>query len=299
MEARTRPFINTALVERLIAAQFPQWADLAVRPVPESGWDNRTFRLGAEMLVRLPSAAWYAPQVEAEHGWLPVLGPGLPLPIPQPLARGEPGEGYPWPWTVARWIEGETAMSAGVGGDAAFGADLARFLSALQGLDAAEGPAPGVRNFHRGGDLATYDGETRAAIGRLDGRFDAAAATAVWEAALAARFEGPAVWVHGDVAPGNLLVRDGRLCAVIDFGGMAVGDPACDLAVAWAFLEGGARSAFRAGLPLDAGTWARGRGWALWKALILATGLAQAKAEEVARAGATLPVVVSEPLDLT
>ncbi len=289
------PIIDVALVRRLIDAQFPQWTGLAVRPVAESGWDNRTFRLGEEMLVRLPSAAWYAPQVEAEHRWLPVLAPGLPLPIPQPLARGEAGEGYPWPWTVARWIEGATATSAGVAGDAAFGTDLARFLAALQGLGAADGPAPGGRNFHRGGELATYDGETRAAIARLNGRFDAEAVTAVWEAALAARFEGPAVWVHGDVAPGNLLVRDGRLCAVIDFGGMAIGDPACDLAIAWAFLEGGARTAFRAGLPLDAGTWARGRGWALWKALILVTGLARTAPEEMARAGVTLAAVLGEP----
>lgn len=287
--------IDTALVRALIAAQFPQWSGLAVRPVAESGWDNRTFRLGEDMLVRLPSAAWYAPQVAAEHRWLPVLAPGLPLPIPQPLARGEPGEGYPWPWTVARWIEGETATSAGVAGEAAFGRDLARFLAILQGLDAAEGPAPGRRNFHRGGDLANYDGETRTAIERLDGRFDPEAVTSVWEAALAARFEGPAVWVHGDVAPGNLLVRDGRLCAVIDFGCMAVGDPACDLAVAWSFLEGDARRTFRAGLPLDAGTWARGRGWALWKALILATGLAQAKADDLARAEVVLSVVLTDP----
>ncbi len=289
------PIIDVALVRRLIAAQFPQWTGLAVRPVAESGWDNRTFRLGEEMLVRLPSAAWYAPQVEAEHRWLPVLAPGLPLPIPQPLARGEAGEGYPWPWTVARWIEGATATSAGVAGEAAFGTDLARFLAALQGLDAVEGPAPGARNFHRGGELATYDGETRAAIARLDGRFDAEAVTAVWEAALAARFEGPAIWAHGDVAPGNLLVRNGRLCAVIDFGGMAVGDPACDLAIAWSFLEGDARTAFRAGLPLDAGTWARGRGWALWKALILVTGLAWTAPEEMARAGVTLAAVLGEP----
>lgn len=290
------PIIDLALVRRLIAAQFPQWTGLAVRPVAESGWDNRTFRLGEEMLVRLPSAAWYAPQVEAEHRWLPVLAPGLPLPIPQPLARGEAGEGYPWPWTVARWIEGATATSAGVAGEAAFGTELARFLAALQGLGAADGPAPGARNFHRGGELATYDGETRAAIARLHGRFDAEAVTAVWEAALAARFEGPAVWVHGDVAPGNLLVRDGRLCAVIDFGGMAIGDPACDLAIAWSFLEGEARQAFRGRLALGGEVWARGRGWALWKALILFTGVSKGAARDVAKSEATLEAVLADSL---
>ncbi len=292
----TLPSVDTDLVRRLITAQFPQWSGLEVRPVAESGWNNHTLRLGADLLVRLPRAEPYVPQVEAEQHWLPVLGPRLPLAIPQPVARGEPGEGYPWPWTVGRWIEGKTAITTAMAGDATFSADLTAFLSALQGLDASEGPAPGQRNFHRGGSLAMYDAQTWEAISRLDGRFDPEAVTAVWEAALAARFGGPAVWVHGDVAPGNLLVRDGRLCAVIDFGAMAVGDPACDLAIAWSFLEGDARTAFRAGLPLDAGTWARGRGWALWKALILFTGVSKGAARDVERAERTLRVTLADAL---
>lgn len=292
----TLPTIDPDLVRRLIGVQFPQWSGLDLRPLAESGWNNHTLRLGEDLLVRLPRAAPYAPQVEAEQRWLPVLAPQLSLAIPQPVARGQPGEGYPWPWTVARWIEGETAIASAVAADAAFGADLAAFLSALQALDASEGPAPGQRNFHRGGSLATYDDQTRTAIARLDGRFDSATATAVWEAALAARFDGPPVWVHGDVAPGNLLLRDGRLCAVIDFGCMAVGDPACDLAIAWAYLEGEGRQAFRAGLPLDARTWARGRGWALWKALILFTGVSRGAARDVDRAAQTLRTVLAEAL---
>lgn len=228
----TLPTVDADLVRRLIAGQFPQWRDLDVRPLAESGWNNHTLRLGEDLLVRLPRAEPYAPQVEAEHRWLPVLAPRLPLAIPQLVARGEHGEGYPWPWTVARWIEGETAITAPVAADATFGADLASFLTVLQALDASEGPQPGQRNFHRGGLLTACDGQTRTAIARLNRRFDPVAVTAVWDAALAARFEGPPVWVHGDVAPGNLLLRDGRLCAVIDFGCMAVGDPACDLAIA-------------------------------------------------------------------
>ena len=195
---------------------------------------------------------------------------------------------------MGRWIEGETAITAAMADHATFGGDLAAFMSALQGLGASDGPGPGQRNFHRGGSLAMYDEQTRRAIARLDGRFDPAAVTAVWEAALAARFEGPPVWVHGDVAPGNLLVRDGRLCAVIDFGCMAVGDPACDLAICWAFLECEARQAFRARLPLDAGAWARGRGWALWKALILFTGVSRGAARDVAGAEATIASVLAD-----
>jgi aminoglycoside phosphotransferase (APT) family kinase protein len=260
--------IDAALASRLVAAQFPRWAALTVRPLTAGGWDNRTFRLGQEMLVRLPSAERYVAQVAKEQLWLPRLAPGLPLPIPAPLAVGAPGEGYPWPWSVYRWIQGETA-AASIIDDVRLAVDLANFLAALQRLDTDGGPAAGAHNFFRGGPLMTYDAETRRAVAELGGRIDAAAVLAVWNAALASDWRGPPVWVHGDVTAGNLLVDDGRLSAVIDFGCCGVGDPACDLAIAWTYLEGAARDAFRAALPLDAGTWARGRGWTLWKALIV------------------------------
>lgn len=262
--------IDAGLVRRLIAAQFPQWADLPVEKVEPGGWDNRTFRLGAAMSVRLPSAKRYAAQVEKEQAWLPRLAPQLPLPIPAPVAMGRPGEGYDWPWSVCRWIEGTPASDSDGLDLTRLALDLAGFLSALQAADADGGPAAGAHSFHRGGDLRVYDAETRAAIAALGDRIDPAAAMAVWEAGLAAAWAGPPVWVHGDVAAGNLLVdRAGRLCAVIDFGCCAVGDPACDLAVAWTLFAGDSRAAFRAALPLDAGTWARGRAWCLWKALIV------------------------------
>ncbi|WP_411286615.1 aminoglycoside phosphotransferase family protein [Phenylobacterium sp.] len=246
---------------------------LTVTPVFPGGWDNRTFRLGPDLLLRLPSRAAYAAQVEKEQRWLPTLAAGLPLPIPMPVALGAPGEGYPWPWSIYGWLEGETASAAPIDDMTRFATDLAALLTALQQIDATDGPAPGPHNFHRGGALATYDAETRTAIAALGERIDAAAVLAVWEAALAAEWRGPPVWLHGDVSAGNLLVREGRLSAVIDFGCCGVGDPACDLALAWTFLEGEAREAFRAALPLDAGCWARGRGWTLWKALIVWAGL--------------------------
>jgi aminoglycoside phosphotransferase (APT) family kinase protein len=260
--------IDVSLVRRLLAAQFPHWADLPIRPVEVGGIDNRTFHLGAHMTVRLPSAAAYALQVEKEHRWLPRLAPLLPLPIPLPLAKGAPADGYPWHWSVYRWIEGETATIERIAGLSQFATTLARFLTALQRIDPTGGPPPGAHNFFRGGPLTVYDGETRQAIAALDGRIDTDAVSAVWEAALAATWRGSPVWFHGDISVGNLLVKGGRLSAVIDFGTSGVGDPSCDLAIAWTLFEGGSRDAFRAALQLDDATWARGRGWALWKGLI-------------------------------
>jgi aminoglycoside phosphotransferase (APT) family kinase protein len=250
--------INVSLVGRLVAAQFPQWADLPVEPVEVDGWDNSTFRLGARMAARLPSAARYAPQVEKEHRWLPKLAPLLPLPIPVPLAKGFPGEGFPFNWSVYRWIEGETAAVGRIDNLVEFATELAEFLIALKRIDPAGGPSPGRHNFFRGGPLTVYDAETRQALAALEGRIDTGAASTVWEAALAAAWHGPPVWFHGDVAAGNLLVEGGRLSAVIDFGTSGVGDPSCDLAIAWTLFGGESRDAFRAALGLDDATWARG-----------------------------------------
>jgi aminoglycoside phosphotransferase (APT) family kinase protein len=261
--------ITPALVSRLVTAQFPQWAGLPVRPVVPGGWDNVTFRLGADMSVRLPSGGQYARQVGKEHRWLPVLAGQLPLPVPEPLAVGAPGCGYPWPWSVYRWLPGEHATTGRVPDLVRFAADLGDFLAALYQIDSAGGPPPGQHNFFRGGPLTVYDRETRDAIAALEDQIDTGRAREVWAAALRATWLGPPVWVHGDVSPANLLVGDGRLSAVIDFGSCAVGDPACDTAIAWTFFSGESRRMFRARVPADEATWARGRGWALWKALIV------------------------------
>lgn len=288
-----RDDIDAALVRRLIAAQFPAWADLPVEPVIPGGWDNRTFRLGDALSVRLPSAAWYAAQVAKEHRWLPVLAPQLPLPIPAPLAQGQPTTEYPWPWSVYRWLAGEPAASGFIADLSRFATDLAGFLVALYRIDASDGPAAGTHNFWRGGPLAVYDEETRQAVSTLAGEADGAAALAVWDAALASQWEAAPVWVHGDVAVGNLLVADGELSAVIDFGSSGVGDPACDLVIAWTLLSGESRRVFRASLPFDAGTWARGRGWTLWKALITAAEPENPHAPEARR---VLAEVLADPV---
>ena len=262
-----RAGIDAALVRRLVTAQLPQWADLPVAPVEVDGWDNRTYRLGDELSVRLPTAAGYEPAVDKEDRWLPVLAPRLPLPVPVPVALGQPTEEYPFRWSVRRWLDGETARHDRLD-QVGFAEDVAGFLRALWSVEAGGGPAAGAHSFFRGCDPAHYDDETRAALAGLDGRVDTRRATAVWDEALAATWDGPAVWFHGDVATGNLLVRDGRLAAVIDFGTAGVGDPACDLVLAWTFLSGTGRRAFREAARQDDGTWARARGWALWKALV-------------------------------
>jgi aminoglycoside phosphotransferase (APT) family kinase protein len=265
--------IDVSLVRRLIVSQFPQWKELSIAPVATSGWDNRTFHLGKDMSIRLPSAADYELQVEKEHQWLPQLALGLPLPIPAPLAMGKPEYGYPWKWSIYRWLDGETAASAKIGDLVELAIDLADFLTALQRIDATGGPLPGLHSFFRGGSLSVYDNETRSSIAALKDKIDAASATEVWEAALLTSWKHPPVWVHGDISIGNLLVRDGKLSAVIDFGQLAIGDPACDLAINWTLFHGKSREAFQKMLPLDQGTWARARGWTLWKALVVAAGL--------------------------
>lgn len=256
------------LAARLVAEQFPQWAGLPLSPVALQGSDNATFRLGDALAVRLPSHPRYAAQVEKEQRWLPVLRDSLPLVIPEPVAVGRPIAAFPMPWSVYRWIEGEPATVDRVADGSAFAGDLAAFLVALQGVDAHGAPPAGAHSFFRGGPLATYGAEARDAIAALADRLDASAAHHVWDAAVSSTWEGPPVWVHGDVTPSNILVRDGRIHAVIDFGCCAAGDPACDLMIAWTFLDDVSRAVFRRLLPLDEATWARGRAWALWKAMV-------------------------------
>ncbi len=260
--------ITAALVRELINEQFPQWADLDIYPVAKSGHDNRTFHLGSDMTVRLPSGPAYASAVEKEARWLPVFQPRLSLPIPVPLALGSPTERYPLPWSVNRWIDGETLTRENVRDMEALARDLAGFLRELEAIDATGGVPAGKQNFHRGGDLSVYDDEARTTIERVSGLYDPHALTEMWEAALSSRYDGPPRWVHGDVATGNLLVQDGRLCGVIDFGTMGVGDPSCDLVMAWNFFDAKSRALFLSLMDLGEDATRRARGWALWKALI-------------------------------
>jgi aminoglycoside phosphotransferase (APT) family kinase protein len=260
--------ITIELVRQLIDRQFPKWKGLAIIPVEKSGHDNRTYRLGDEMTVRLPSHERYASAVEKELKWLPVFKPLLSLPIPAPIAQGEPSNEYPLPWSINRWIEGETVSPANVFDLGAFAEDLARFLRELEAIDASHGIPAGIQNFHRGGNLAVYDTDTRTVIEKVSGQYDPKLMTEIWELALVTKYQAAPLWLHGDVAVGNLLVQKGRLCGVIDFGTMGVGDPSSDLVMAWNFFDDVSRKIFLNCMNVDQDTVDRARGWALWKALI-------------------------------
>jgi aminoglycoside phosphotransferase (APT) family kinase protein len=260
---------NEQLVARLLSLQFPQWSQLPITAVVPAGTDNSLYRLGDDLVVRFPRIPSATAQVEKEHRWLPNLAAHLPLAIPAPIAMGQPGAGYDWNWSVYRWIEGSNATAENLSDlkDAATG--LAEFMIALQNIDSVGGPPAGAKGSSRGVPLAMRDAETRAAIKAVDGMVDTEAVTRAWEAALQVpAFISRPVWIHGDLQSGNLLAANGRLKAVIDFGCLCVGDPACDLQVAWNLFDREARSVFRAALGVDDATWARGRGWALSVSLI-------------------------------
>jgi aminoglycoside phosphotransferase (APT) family kinase protein len=252
--------IDVPLVRRLLSTQFPQWSALAVRPVESAGWDNEIYRLGADLAVRLPRRRIGADQTEKEHRWLPVLGPRLPVAVPVPVAKGEPCEGYPWHWTVCRWLPGQIAALAPAADMREVAVTLAGFVRALQAIDATRGP---VSDFV-GGTLADRDRVIQESAEALRDSLDVRPVLKIWESAVAEPVWTRApVWMHGDLHPANLLVSNGAVTGVIDFGLLGVGDPACDLMVAWTYLSADARQVFRDELAVDGPTWARGRGWAL------------------------------------
>lgn len=259
---------------RLVEDQFPRWAGLPVRAVARQGWDNRTFRLGDDLSARLPSAESYAAAVEKESRALEFLDGRLPVAVPSVVAAGEPGAGYPFAWSIRRWLVGDTIDEA-IGLDRVrLAADLGRMLRALRSLPIDAGMPAGPHSFFRGAHPSVYGADVEAALEQLEGDVDAERCRSIWHAATSTVWDAPPVWFHGDVAVGNLLVDDGRLSAVIDFGTCGVGDPACDLVMAWTYFEGESRAVFREAVGLDAATWRRARGWALWKALVTLAGTA-------------------------
>lgn len=259
--------VTTETVAALIADQFPQWAGEAIAPVATMGWDNRTFRLGADKLVRLPSGPGYAAQPGKEWQCLPHLAVHLPVPVPKVLGEGNPGQGYPYHWSILSYLEGVPAAPR-LATSTAFAEDLAAALRALRTTPIGPGPAPGMHNFHRGGDVRIYDQDLRKALDQLGASVDRNTILKVWTAACHSQWTAAPVWVHGDIAMGNLLARDDRLAGLIDFGCCAVGDPACDLTIAWTLFDGPARDTFRKAVGYDTATWARARGWAVWKAAL-------------------------------
>ncbi|MET9220921.1 aminoglycoside phosphotransferase family protein [Streptomyces sp. NPDC003300] len=259
--------IDADLVRRLVAEQFPRWAGLDVRRFPSGGTVNAMYRLGDDMVVRLPLVAGGAGDVALEQEWLPRLAPLLPAAVPEVLGAGEPARGYPWPWSVYRWLDGEPPEAGALSEPVRLAEDIAGFVRAMRDVTLPDPPPA-----YRGEPLAHHDASTRSAIARLRGipqeGVDCDGLTAMWEDALRAPvWDGPPVWVHSDLMPGNLLVSGGRLTAVIDFGCAGVGDPACDLFPAWNLLPPDAREVLRGALGVDDATWRRGRGRALSQAV--------------------------------
>ncbi|PPS68077.1 phosphotransferase [Streptomyces sp. 46] len=256
--------IDVSLVGRLIAGQFPRWAGLPLRRLESSGTENAMFRLGADKVVRLPRHPRAVEAIAHELRWLPRLGPALPVGAPEALGRGEPGDGFPWPWSVYGWLDGRNPVPGALEEPALLAEDLAAYVTALRRVDASDGP-PG----YRGVPLASRDSFMREALAQLAGRIDTAVVTKVWEEALSApEHTGPPVWAHGDLMAGNLLLTGGRLSAVIDYGTVGVGDPAVDLIGAWCLLPAAARGVFRESVGAGEAEWARARGWALSIAVI-------------------------------
>jgi aminoglycoside phosphotransferase (APT) family kinase protein len=257
---------DAGLVRRLLAEQFPQWADLPIELVDSYGTDHDIYRLGDHLAARLPRIGWATKQAAKEAEWLPKLAPHLPLAIPVQLAMGHAAEGYPFEWSIYEWLPGESANGTIVDLEQA-AVDLAAFVNALRKIDTvgAHPRSPGSR----GAPLAELDNSVRRAIAELGDGIDADAATRSWEESLdASEWDGEEAWVHGDLLPGNLLVVDGRLSAVIDFGCLNVGDPACDLQPVWNVFAGESRVRYRAELQVDDASWLRGRGWALAQAVV-------------------------------
>lgn len=264
--------IDASVVFRLIAEQFPQCAELPVRPVARQGWDNRTFRVGDEFSARLPSEAAYEAAVARETRALEFLSGRLPVETPHIVVTGVPGAGYPFEWSIRLWCSGEAVADAAEIDQTQLAADLGATLRVLRSLPTDAGAAAGRHTFFRGCHLSVYGDEVQAALEVLRDQLDVDACERLWRSAMRTVWEHDAVWFHGDVAVGNLLVDDGSLSALIDFGRCGVGDPACDLAIAWTYFGDEAREVFREAVGLDAGTWQRARGWALWKALITLAG---------------------------
>jgi aminoglycoside phosphotransferase (APT) family kinase protein len=257
---------DIGLVRRLLAGQFPQWADLPIKPVPSYGTDHAIYRVGSGLSVRLPRIAYATSQAEKDAKWLPVFAPLLPLEVPVQLAAGEPAEGYPFAWSVYEWLQGQDANGT-IDDLVQAAVDLAAFVKALQRIDTSG--APPHKPSGRGGPLAEQDEDVRQAIAQLGNRIDGEAALRTWEESLGAPdWNSPHVWVHGDLLPGNVLVRNGRIAAIIDFGALQVGDPAGDLQPAWNLFAGESRLRFRAELGADDACWLRGRGTVLYQTVM-------------------------------
>ena len=263
------PFaIDTSFATRLVAARFPDRAALPLVPLDTPGTDNEVFRLGERACLRMPRRTSADRQLVKEAEWLPRLAP-LTLEVPKPLELTGPFAPYPFHAAIYEWLPGASALDAPPGDMTAAAQALGRFVAALRERPAEGGPAAGAQNQYRGTPLSLRDGLTRNALARLGDLVDAGRLSRLWTTCLTAPpHPGPDMWLHGDLHGGNLIVRDGALTGVIDFGLLGIGDPAADLIVAWSFLDDATRTVFRETTGAGQDEWRRGQGWALSTAAI-------------------------------
>ena len=260
--------ITEELVKKLIAEQFPEFLSLPIKPIENMGHDNRTFYLGEDLTIRLPSGIEYVDQAKKEQQWLPYFKDKITLDIPTIVAKGVPSNTFPYTWGIYQWLEGDTVANSEAINQNMLAVDLANFLKEFHSIDCTNGPVAGKHNFYRGGDVSTYHQETLSSIEHLKEYFDQEILLKIWHQAIASTWALAPVWVHGDLVPTNMLVKNNRLSAIIDFGILGIGDPACDLAMYWTYFNQEARVLFKKQVHLDQATWDRARGWVLWKALI-------------------------------
>lgn len=260
--------ITLELAKNLIKQQFPEFIKLPLQSVEIQGHDNRTFRLGEDKLIRLPSAKPYSLQVKKEQTWLPFFASNLSISIPKPIALGQPSNIYPWDWSIYNWLDGVSANTLALSDDTLnhIARDLAQFLKEMHKIDITGAPTPGLHNYWRGDHISIYDEQARTKITELHDIIDTQAALYLWETAINSKWDQPPVWIHGDFATGNILIKDSRVRSIIDFGCIGIGDPACDLVIAWTLLKNQSRKIFKEEINLAPNTWLRARGWALWKA---------------------------------
>ena len=285
--------ITEELVHRLVTGQFPQWSHLPIRPVAMQGNDNRTYRLGDHLALRLPSHESYVAGISKEDRFLPLLAGHLSVSVPVPVATGDPTGDYPFPWSVRHWLPGDAPDSDPLLDRIRFAGDLGAFLHELRTVPVQDGPTAGRHCFYRGCHPSVYGDQVQEALIALADQVDVDACKAIWRAALRSAWSTAPVWFHGDVAVGNLLTVEGQLSGVIDFGTCGIGDPACDLVIAWTFLRGDERQNFREAVSLPDDAWARARGWALWKALITMT---EAESSQYETQADTLVELLEEPV---
>jgi len=254
--------INVELAKKLITEQFPQWEELPISAVSHSGWDNRTFHLGQEMVIRLPSAEKYAPQILKECLWLPKLARQISFKIPKPLGLGYPSETYPWHWSINTWIDGKSLNQDTNVDLKQLAKDLAQFLKEFESLDTTDGPV-----LEHGNQLRDYTHEINNVLAKMKSSKERTIANSIWNKALNTNWNQKPIWVHGDLAIGNILIENAKLEGIIDFSGLEVGDPACDLVIAWNLFDAESRAIFKKNMNLDKNTWIRAMGWCLWKTL--------------------------------